>query len=160
MRKLSRNRFFLALLLALAGAAAFAFFALRADRVSSTAARLAAKAEHAGGGAGPETIAAASRRPRSPLASGATESGTPPASAAPGSEGAAVAEDWRTSPRLWLFSRDDRDHLQALLEAFAAAVQAGNWEELERFSKAFHDLGARAVAPLLDVLVRDPDDRM
>jgi HEAT repeat protein len=31
---------------------------------------------------------------------------------------------------------------------------------VERLSKAFQALGARAVAPLLDVLLRDPDDRM
>ena len=160
MRKLSRNRFFPALLLALAGAAAFAFFALRTDRVRPTTARLAAKVFRAGGGAGLETIAATSGRSKKPLASEAAESGAPPTPAASGSVVADRAEDWRTSPRLWLFSEDDRDRVQALIEAFAAALQRGNWKELEHLSKAFRDLGGRAVAPLLDVLVRDPDDRM
>ncbi len=71
-----------------------------------------------------------------------------------------IMEDWRTSPRLWSFSREDADRVSALLAAFATAAREGKWDELKKLTEEFKKLGERAVGPLLDVLVRDPDDHL
>ncbi len=69
-------------------------------------------------------------------------------------------EDWRTSPRLWSFSQEEADRVDELLEAFATAAREGRWDVIERLTLEFKKLGERAVGPLLDVLLRAPDDRL
>jgi HEAT repeat protein len=71
-----------------------------------------------------------------------------------------TTENWRTSPRLWSFSREDADRVSAMLAAFATAIREGKWDALKKLSEEFKKLGERAVGPLLDVLLRDPDDHL
>lgn len=144
--------------LALAGAAAFALFVRQGDRAAPPAARNPARvASLALPPARTQAVDAAPRAARgsagAAVASSRPEDGTR-------SAGPAATGDWRASPRLWLFTAEDRDRVGAMLAALATAVRDANWKEVESLTKAFKALGARAVAPLLDTLLRDQDDRM
>ena len=147
-----------ALGLALAGGAAFALFVSGGDPSdapvasrSTAAAPSPSRPDDADPARGPELGPAGGGR--------SAEDPRGAVSLGPGAGGAQAPEDWRTSPRLWLFTAEDRDRVTSLLEGYAAAVRDSNWKEIERLSKEIKALGARAVAPLLDVLLRDPDDR-
>ena len=158
MGLLVRRSLLSALSLALAGVAAFAMFVRGVDSTHRPVSRMAAtRAPQAPSPARADAAAGAREDGAGPGAAGAAGVA---ASAGPGSPAPHTAEDWRTSPRLWLFSAEDRDRVQGLLDAFAIAAREADWRTLDRISKEFGTFGARAVAPLLDVLLRDSDDRM
>jgi HEAT repeat protein len=143
--------------LAAAGLAAFAIFADRAEHPRGDAGNTAAdRAASPGDGAG---ILSAARPRGNGSGSGAVDS-LPDAGATPGSKPTTIVEDWRTSPRLWVFSREDQDRVAGLLAALAAAVRDSNWQEVDRVIAEVRKLGPRAAGPLLDALLKDPDDRM